>query len=765
MKSPLLSGLNPPQREAVTHESGPLLIFAGAGSGKTNVLTRRIAYLIQVRSVRPYNILAVTFTNKAASEMKERITTLIGQGAARDLWAGTFHSLCARILRERGKEIGLDSKFAIYDDGDQLALVKESLKERDLDDKQYQPRALLSRISNAKERLITPEEIVNDFTASPFDRVLATVYRLYQEKLALSNALDFDDLIMKTVQLLQKSPKAREHYQNRFHYVHCDEFQDTNESQYKLLTLLSGKHKNLCVVGDDDQSIYAFRGANVQIILNFERDFPDATIIKLEQNYRSTKTILDAAYHVVKNNKGRAEKRLWTEKDEGDHITLVETPNEVEEGVAICNVIREMVNDGRRNWGDFAVLYRTNAQSRAIEEQFINYRIPYKVVGGVRFYERREIKDILSYLRVSVNPFDGISMRRIINVPTRGIGVSTVEKIGQFAARNEISFWDGLKRAGETDLPARAENSVYAFVKMIEYFQKQAAAKPVSDFIKDVVDTTGYLNELKKENTLEAQAREENIGELISVAREFEAQADREADALVLVSPEAAGGSDKSLTAFLENVALVADVDSLDESAEAVTLMTLHAAKGLEFPVVFMAGMEESVFPHMRAFNSPSELEEERRLCYVGITRAKEELYMSYAGSRMFFGNTQRNPVSRFVAEIPMSLYIARSARPRTTQAYAPTITPESRRPQSVVAPSWNDLAKSAALKTATSAPASPAIKLGYKLGDKVKHAVFGSGTVVTITPNGDDAQVTVAFPAPVGIKKLMASFARLEKV
>jgi DNA helicase-2/ATP-dependent DNA helicase PcrA len=746
MESPLLSGLNSPQREAVTHESGPLLIFAGAGSGKTNVLTRRIAYLIQERHIRPYNILAVTFTNKAATEMKERIRTLIGEGVARDLWAGTFHSLCARMLRERGKEIGLDNKFAIYDDGDQLSLVKESLKERDLDEKQYQPRALLSQISKAKERLKSPEDLVADYTASPFDRALASVYRLYQEKLALSNALDFDDLIMKTVQLLQKSEKAREHYQNRFHYVHCDEFQDTNESQYRLLSLLSAKYKNLCVVGDDDQSIYAFRGANVQIILNFERDFPDATIIKLEQNYRSTKTILDAAYHVVKNNKGRAEKRLWTEKDEGDHITLIETPNEVEEGVAICTIIREMADAGDRNYQDFAVLYRTNAQSRAIEEQFINHRIPYKVVGGVRFYERREIKDVLSYLRISMNPYDGISMRRIINVPTRNIGVSTVEKIGQFAAGNEISFWDALQRVNEIDLPSRAKNSVQAFVKMIEYFQKAAMTKPVSAFVQDVIDTTGYMNDLKKENTLEAQARVENIGELVSVAKEFEVQAGEEGD--------------KSLLAFLENVSLVADVDSLDDSANAVTLMTLHSAKGLEFPVVFMAGMEESIFPHIRSFGSQQDLEEERRLAYVGITRAKEQLYLSYAGSRMFFGQTQRNAVSRFVAEIPMSLYIAKSSRPKPTLAYTPTITPENRRPQSVMAPSWTDLARSAALKTSTATP-----KLGYKLGDKVKHAVFGNGTVVSINPAGDDAQVTVAFPAPIGIKKLMASFAKLEKV
>ena len=900
LNSPLLAGLNEPQREAVLHDSGPVLIFAGAGSGKTNALTKRIAYLIRERYVRPYNILAVTFTNKAAAEMKERIANLVGDLAMRDLWAGTFHSLCARCLRERGQLIGLDKNFVIYDDGDQIALIKETVRELSLDDKQFAPRAVLSQISKAKETLQTPEDILNDFSASPFERAVGKAYQLYQSKLTLSNALDFDDLIMKTVQLLRESEKAREHYQNRFHYVHCDEFQDVNDSQYQLLKLFSGKYKNICAVGDDDQcvvegtpiltpsgyvpvekikegdtvlaacgssylasaivekvmvndyagpvrhiqteyagtvrvtpnhvmfgfasqeanlpggpcvllqmftgtgeavssgkaeptfkisgrwrnkedrfdpqfsnydeawacakqlqsrldynsvamiahlnsglageyytelastftdshsvpvvvednrgfrsqysiadsplavitdeeytgkvydlsvanlrnyvaggivvhnSIYAFRGANVQIILNFERDFPDATIIKLEQNYRSTKNILDAAYHVVRNNRGRADKRLWTEQLEGESITLVEAPNEVEEAAAIVGVIRDESVTGDRRYADFAVLYRANSQSRALEEQFINYRIPYKIVGGVRFYERREIKDLIAYLRVLLNPYDGVSMRRIINVPARAIGTTTVEKINSFASRHEIAFWDACRRVHEIELPARAKNSVQAFVKIVEYLTTKRDTQTVSVLLQNVLDTTGYLDDLKKDKTPEAESRVENVGELLSVAKEFEDRA----------SQTEGEDGDASLGKFLENVSLVSDVDSLEDTANSVTMMTLHAAKGLEFPVVFLTGLEEGIFPHFRAMGNQVELEEERRLCYVGITRAKEELFMSYAGSRMLFGNVQRNPVSRFVGEIPMSLFLAKSSRRGTVENYTPTLTEGSRRPR-----------------------------------------------------------------------------------
>jgi len=743
--SPLLATLNEPQREAVLHSAGPLLIFAGAGSGKTNVLTRRIAYLIREQNVRPYNILAVTFTNKAAKEMKERIVSLVGVSAARDLWAGTFHSLCARILRERGKEIGLSSSFVIYDTSDQLSVVKEALKERNIDDKQFHPRAVLSQISKAKEEMLGPDQMASEGVSNPFLRVVARIYKAYEEALALGNALDFDDLIMKSVDLLKQSTSARDHYQNRFQYVHCDEFQDTNESQYQLLTLLSAKYRNLCVVGDDDQSIYAFRGANVQIILNFERDFPDAKIVKLEQNYRSTRTILDAAYSVVKNNKGRAEKRLWTDNLEGEHITLIEAPNEVEEAVAVATIIGDQVRSDRRTYHDFAILYRTNAQSRAIEEQLINYRIPYKIIGGLRFYERREIKDLLSYLRVCINPFDGVSLRRIINIPARNIGISTIERFNTVAHQYEISFWDALQRLDTADVAPRAKKAVAGFIAMIEYLIEKAKVLSVSELIQEILETTGYIDELKKENPYEIDSRKDNIGELVSVAREFELSAETE--------------DERTLSKFLENVSLVADVDQLDSEAPSVTLMTLHSAKGLEFPVVLLVGLEEGIFPNSRSFDNQADLEEERRLCYVGITRAKEELYLAYAGSRMLFGNVQRNPVSRFVSEIPQSLYIARSSRPPALDRYVPTITEGVRRSQAVLAPSWSDLAKSAPKPTVDTA------ELGYKLGDKVLHKTFGIGTVISLTPDGDDVQVTVAYPAPTGIKKLMASFAKLEKI
>ncbi|MEO7719408.1 MAG: DNA helicase PcrA [Capsulimonas sp.] len=747
MDSLLIEGLNEPQTQAVLHETGPLLIFAGAGSGKTNALTKRIAYLIRERYVRPYNILAVTFTNKAAAEMKERIVRLVGETVTRELWAGTFHSLCARVLRERGTMIGLDKNFVIYDDGDQLSLIKEAVQEHHLDEKQFAPRAILSQISKYKETMQGPEDIKADYTASPFERAVAGVYQSYQEKLALSNALDFDDLIMKTVQLLQQSDKAREHYQTRFQYVHCDEFQDVNDSQYTLLSLFSGKYRNICAVGDDDQSIYAFRGANVQIILNFKKDFPDATIIKLEQNYRSTRTILDAAYHVVKNNRGRADKRLWTEKAEGEAVTLIEAPNEVEEAVAIVNVIKEATITGDRRYQDFAVLYRANAQSRAMEEQFINYRIPYKIVGGVRFYERREIKDIVAYLRVITNPFDGLSMRRIINVPARAIGVTTIDKINNFAARYEISFWDACRRVNEIELSSRTRHNVTAFVKMLEYLIGRRESQGVVELLQNVIDTSGYIDALKREKTPEADSRIENVRELLTVAHSFEEQT-LEAE-------------DRTLTMFLENVALVSDLDSLEDDANSVTLMTLHAAKGLEFPIVFMIGMEEAVFPHSRSMGKQTELEEERRLCYVGITRAQTELYMSYAGARTLFGQTQRNPVSRFISEIPMSLFLAKSTRrQQSMEPYQSTLGANQYRAESHIAPKWDDLSRGAAQKSRTTSAPPP--DRPFNLGQKVKHEKFGTGTVISFE---GDSLVTIAFPAPNGIKKLDMGFAKLEKV
>jgi len=752
-ESPLLAGLNAPQREAVLHEKGPVLIFAGAGSGKTNALTKRIAYLIRERFVSPYNILAVTFTNKAATEMKERIARLVGESVVKRLWAGTFHSLCARMLRERGTAIGLDKSFVIYDGSDQLTVVKDALRELNIDDKQYSPRTMLALIGRAKEKMFGPDEMIAGNVATPVEKAAQKVYRYYQKELSLSNALDFDDLIMKAVQLLKESPEAREHYQERFHFVHCDEFQDVNNSQYQLLSLLAGKHHNICVVGDDDQSIYSFRGANVQIILDFEKDFPDATIIKLEQNYRSTQTILEAANHVVKRNRGRAEKKLWTENTQGSHITLIEAPNELEEAVAVIKVIRESIQDAGRSYSDFAVLYRANAQSRALEEQLLNYQVPYRIVGGVRFYERKEIKDAVAYLRVIVNPYDSVSLKRIINVPARAIGASTTERIAMFAANKAITFWDACRRVHEIDLATRARTSVAAFVKTIEYFIGRHREMGVADLIQDVLVTTGYIEELKKNRDPEELARVENLGELVNVAREFEDQ-------------EPSEDQDLTLTGFLESVSLVADIDSLDANAEAITLMTLHAAKGLEFPVVFMTGMEEGIFPHLRSMNSQTEMEEERRLCYVGITRAQSELYICYAGARMVFGQPQRNPVSRFISEIPSKLFLTVGSRTEVGKQYNPTVQPDRgtrRRPE---VPTWGDMKYTQAAKAATERKIASALTKGpasdYKLGSKVRHVAFGVGTIVN---HEGDTMVTVAFPAPVGIKKLDTSFAKLEKV
>ncbi|MGO8674180.1 MAG: ATP-dependent helicase [Capsulimonadaceae bacterium] len=732
--SALLDGLNPPQKQAVLHESGPLLIFAGAGSGKTNALTKRIAYLIRERNVRPYNILAVTFTNKAAAEMKERIQRLIGDLVIH-LWAGTFHSICARMLRERGRLIGLDRTFVIYDDEDQMTLIKQCLHELNIDDKQFAPRAVLAQISHLKEKLTEPGEKGGGH--APMEKVVARVYSRYQEKLVRANALDFDDIILKAVELLQESAEAREHYQERFHYVHCDEFQDVNDSQYRLLSLLAAKHRNICVVGDDDQSIYAFRGANVDLILNFDTDFPNAIVIKLEQNYRSTKTILDAAYHVVKRNRGRADKRLWTDNAEGTPITLIDTRDEIEEANSIVRIILDEVERGRRSYSDYAVLYRANMQSRAIEEQFVRRQIPYKIIGSMRFYERKEVKDVLAYLRICINPYDSISLRRVINVPARAIGATTVDRLADFAALCEIGLWDACRRVGEIGLASRTNASVAGFVKMIEYLGARAYSKRVTEFLDDVLVTTGYRAALEMENTVEARGRLDNVLELFTSAQDFEGR----------------GGDDGdiSLAAFLESIALVADVDWLDSSSETVTLMTLHAAKGLEFAAVFLSGMEEGIFPHIRA-TSRDEIDEERRLCYVGMTRAREDLYLSFARARTMFGSTHRSVMSRFLLDIPESLFVAKSQRRTVPSSPAPDL----RRVEPV--PTWEEMARPAVHRGAGVATSGNP----FRHGQKVRSAKFGVGTVVSLDGS---SVVNVAFAAPVGIKKLDISIAKLESV
>ena len=755
---PLLRGLNPSQQEAVTHGDGPLLIFAGAGSGKTRVLTHRIAYLIGRRGVRPRNILAVTFTNKAANEMRERLGRILGMEAGREMWVGTFHAICARLLRERGTAIGLERGFVVYDDGDQITLMKECLSQLNLDDRQYAPRAVLSLISKAKEKLIPPDEFPRHFSGL-FEGVVGKLYALYQEKLKLNRALDFDDLIMFAVRLLEQREDVREAYQKKFRYVLVDEYQDVNHAQYRLTQILSDANRNICVVGDDDQSVYGWRGADVKIILRFERDYPEARVVKLEQNYRSTQTILDAAYHVVRNNRSRKEKRLWTENEAGDSIRVFEAMNEQEEAVYIATTIKGAVEKKKRHRSDFAVLYRTNAQSRVLEEVFINYQIPYKIVGGVRFYERREIKDLLAYLRLVYNPYDSVSLRRVINVPARGIGTGTWQKIEERAQITNESLWNTVSDLSQIEgVKASTRKAVEAFVTLIATLRgKSAADWGVTKVLTEIIENTGYVRELEQERKIEAQTRVENIKELLTVTQQFEATTE-----------------DPTLEAFLEQTALIADIDSLDSEGagnDAVVMMTLHSAKGLEFPVVFLAGLEEGVFPHSRSLQTDSEMEEERRLAYVGITRAKEELHLTFATRRTIFGTTQVSQVSRFVREVPEELLRLPAAMRRKAAGAvggSGRVLGRWSRDEYSQVDDWEQAqrgTKSAArakgpAREGTGDNAAPALRPG----DKVKHTVFGQGVVVSVTGTGDDAQANVAFPN-VGVKKLVLAYARLEKV
>ncbi|MDX1935307.1 MAG: DNA helicase PcrA [Capsulimonadales bacterium] len=753
---PLLRSLNESQQAAVLHGDGPLLIFAGAGSGKTRVLTHRIAYLIARRGVRPWNILAVTFTNKAATEMKERLHQLVGMQASKEMWVGTFHAICARLLRERGESIGLPRDFVVYDDGDQITLIKECLHQLNLDDRQYTPRGVLSLISRAKEKLIEPEEFPRHFKGL-FESVVGRCYALYRDKLSLNRALDFDDLITRAVRLLEQREDVREHYQRKFRYVLVDEYQDVNHAQYRLTRLLSGGFENLCIVGDDDQSVYGWRGADVEIILSFERDYPEAKIVKLEQNYRSTKNILDTAYHVVRNNRNRADKRLRTDNPQGEEITLHEAANEQEEGVFIAGVVQDAVRKGQRRYGDFAVLYRTNAQSRVLEEMLINYRIPYRIVGGLKFYERKEIKDILAYLRLVHNPYDSVSLRRVINVPTRGIGAGTLAKVEERANFMNVTLWDVVADLGQIEgLKPTTKKAVEAFVALIAYLRGKREERTVTQITEEILENTGYLRELERERTVEAQSRIENIKELLTVTRQFEATTE-----------------DPSLRGFLEQTALIADIDSLDQNGtDAVVLMTLHSAKGLEFPVVFLAGMEEGIFPHRNSMQQDAQMEEERRLAYVGITRAREELYLTYATRRTIFGNTLPASVSRFIREIPAEMFKEPPARDRSTHVLGGRGGHRHRDEYSQIE-SWDE-AREATKAVArprpvpsvapSKAPQTPGAATPFKPGQKVKHAVFGQGVVVACTGEGENAQVSVAFPN-VGIKKLVAGYARLERV
>ncbi|MBS1724065.1 MAG: UvrD-helicase domain-containing protein [Armatimonadetes bacterium] len=723
--------LNPEQLEAVSHPTGPLMVFAGAGSGKTRVITCRIARLI-AEGVPPSRILAVTFTNKAAREMKERILEMAGPQAG-SLWMGTFHSVCAKLLRIDGSSIGLDSNFVIYDDGDQVGLVKEILKQKGLDDKSIQPRGVLNEISRAKERLIGPEKYAQQ-AAGYFEGIVASVYMEYNAALARANALDFDDIIMKAVRMLEQAPAVREKYQDRFLHVLIDEYQDVNFAQYQFADIISDKHRNITIVGDDDQSIYAWRGADVSLMMRFSSDHPDAKVVTLAQNYRSTKRILDAAYNVIRHNRGRADKKLWTENDAGALVTLSEAGTEQDEAVQVADAILREVRSGRRSWGSFAVLYRTNAQSRVLEEAFLTLRIPHVLVGGQRFYERKEIKDMIAYLRLVLNTSDDVSMRRIVNVPTRGIGASTLKTMEEAASRTTRPLYQAFADPMlQQELTKKTLSGVRALIGLVEDGSHLAAAGPVTPVLKHLLDRSGYLDELRANGDEESVSRLENLQELVNVTAEYDES-----------TPE------PSLGGFLENVALIADVDSLNESGEAVTLMTLHSSKGLEYPVVFLVGMEEGVFPHSRALASDTELDEERRLAYVGMTRAREELHLTHASRRALYGQPSFNRRSRFLEDIPEELtepLFGSRSYTSPIRSVAPTRTGQ----YAVIEP------REAAPKPAWTPP--------FTIGQKVQHRKFGVGVVVACGPLKNDAEVTVAFPGAVGVKKMVQSLAKLEAV
>lgn len=730
----ILQKLNPMQHEAATCTEGPLLVVAGAGSGKTRVLTCRIAYLMD-RGVAPYRILAITFTNKAAAEMRERVESMVGQ-AAKDVWLSTFHAFCARFLRMEIDHLGgYNSHFTIYDAGDSLALIKNCLKELNLDDKTYQPYSVQASISNAKNALIDVREFARQ--ADNFHaRKVAEVYELYVQKLRNNNALDFDDLLLLSVHLLQTNQEVREKYQNKFQYILIDEYQDTNRPQYLLAKILSEKHRNLCVVGDADQSIYAWRGADIRNIMDFETDYPDARIVKLEQNYRSTQTILDAANSVIERNITRKPKSLWTDNPQGDLIAYYCARDERDEASHIANTINQLHTVWRVSYKDIAVLYRTNAQSRAIEEAFMQCALPYAMVGGLKFYERKEIKDIIAYLRVINNPADSVSLLRIINVPRRGLGDTTVRRLTEYAAAHDMTLFDVISNPDVVpQLTARSKKPLEDLAEFIFIKLGEAPALQVAELLNRVMTESGYLAELEMEQDPQADARIENLKELLSVAKKF-----------------AGGDVEDTLDNFLSNVALVSDIDTADTSGDTVTLMTLHSAKGLEYPYVFLAGMEEGLFPHSRTLMNEVEVEEERRLCYVGITRAERRLYISHAKMRMIFGNTVMYPPSRFLQEIPRTLLEDTNKRTAPIRPSMPASIPGHTAPGLM------------ANQRTTIPSAKPVTKIGeWRVGDKAQHPKWGVGTVVATKGSGENLEVQVAFPG-LGIKNLMASMAPITK-
>ena len=761
----LLAGLNDKQKEAVLHFEGPLLILAGAGSGKTRVLTHRIAYLIEEHQVPPYHILALTFTNKAANEMRERVNNIIEYGAG-SIWVSTFHSTCVRILRRFIDHLGYDNAFTIYDSDDQKSLMKDICKQLNIDTKKYKERTFLNAISSAKDELKTPEQYADEVAKEYNKKIFGRVYKEYQKRLKQNNALDFDDLIMLTVQLFRQNAEILNHYQERFPFILVDEYQDTNTVQFELIRLLAMKYKNLCVVGDDDQSIYKFRGANIYNILNFEKHFEDAKVIKLEQNYRSTQNILDAANSVISNNVGRKDKRLWTDNGAGDRITFEQLESGFEEADYVARSIARLVRKGEARYKDCAVLYRTNAQSRLFEEKFIAANIPYKIVGGVNFYARKEIKDILAYLKTIDNGHDDLAVKRIINVPKRGIGATSINKVTDYAIEKGIDFYTALRYVDEVPGMARSAGKIKPFVMFIQSLRARAEMDSVSQLIQAIIDETGYVDELKAEGTDEAEQRIENIDELINKAVDYEQ-----------------GEENPTLSGFLEEVALVADIDGLDENSDYVVLMTLHSAKGLEFPNVYLAGMEDGLFPSYMSITSDdatSEIEEERRLAYVGITRAKEHLTITSARMRMVRGETQFNKVSRFVKEIPRELMAGEVYEPKrrdddlernsqSTYRKAKEAFKKTPTYGTEYATTFNTQRTRTPVYTPVSnqksfASANTTGGLSYKVGDRVSHIKFGAGEVMAIVEGGRDYEVTVDFDKA-GTKKMFASFAKLKKI
>lgn len=797
----ILEGLNPEQEKAVKHYKGPLLILAGAGSGKTRVLTHRIAWLISEHRVQPWNILALTFTNKAAGEMRERVDNIVGSGADQ-IWVSTFHSTCVRILRRYIEVLGYSRSFTIYDGDDQKTLMRDILKYLQLDPKKFKERSFLSAISSAKDELIGPEQYELRAQGDYTKEIYARAYREYEKRLRDSNALDFDDLICKTIQLFEENPDILEYYQNRFRYIMVDEYQDTNTAQFRLISLLAdtknedgSPEQNLCVVGDDDQSIYKFRGANIHNILNFESLYPQAVVIKLEENYRSTQNILNAANAVIKNNSIRKEKALWTEKPKGDSIYFSQFENEYEEASGIANAISCAVSSGQANYNDFAILYRTNAQSRVFEEKLVTNNIPYRIVGAVNFYQRKEIKDLLAYLRTVENGLDDISVKRIINVPKRGIGLTTIDRVTNYALEHETSFYGALQNYEYIDGISRSASKLGSFVSLIESFKRhlEDPAFSLEDLIREIIDETGYVRLLQEEETDEANGRIENIEELINKVVSYEENCEEE----------------PTLSGFLEEVALVADIDSVDESTDLVLLMTLHSAKGLEFPYVYLVGMEDGIFPGYSAVmgDDPEEMEEERRLCYVGITRAKEKLSLSCARSRFRNGEQQYNRPSTFINEIPryllkQSVSGAQASAKRYSAADFLNLqdsaslnnTYQKQRSgtntlSTNYSSNWNPAAERQAKQavhknsaqgifagnpmisrgfgssaSTASAPSSAGIAINYSTGDRVKHIKFGEGTVKTLQEKSGDYEVTVDFDNGT-TRRMIASFAKLKKL